>query len=243
MSGILLDVENISISFGGVKAVQNVSFQMRKGEILGLIGPNGSGKSTCVNLITGNYKLDAGAITFDGKRLTPKHRIHDRARLGIGRTFQTPRPFGHLNVYENVFAIALQKNGFEGAKAKTEEVLQITRLGEFRAMRSEKLPIEKRKWLDFARVLATDPKLVMMDECLGGLTTAEMHESLALVQEINRQTGITILFIEHVIKAVANLCGRVIVLNGGRLLAEGDPMEVLRRPAVIAAYIGEEVEA
>lgn len=238
---VLLDVDRISISFGGIKAVQDVSFQIHRGEILGLIGPNGSGKSTCVNMIAGNYKPDSGKITFDGTVLTENHKIHHRSRLGIGRTFQTPKPFGHLSVFQNVFSIALLKNDFDAARIKTEEVLRITKLDEMRDMRSEKLPIEKRKWLDFARVLATDPKLVMLDECLGGLTATEMEESLKLVRKINEELGISILFIEHVIKAVASLCSRVIVFNEGHLLAEGEPNEVLKSREVISAYIGGDV--
>lgn len=241
MNKVLLDVDSISISFGGIKAVQNVSFQIHQGEILGLIGPNGSGKSTCVNMIAGNYKPDSGKITFDGVVLTQSHKIHDRSRLGIGRTFQTPKPFGHLSVFQNVFSIALLNHNFEDARLKTEEVLQMTKLEDVQNVRSEKLPIEKRKWLDFARILTTDPKLVMLDECLGGLTASEMEESLELVRKINQETGISILFIEHVIKAVANLCGRVVVFNEGHLLAEGEPLEVLKRPEVVSAYIGGEI--
>lgn len=240
MRDVLLEINDLSISFGGIRAVDGVSFQLHKGEILGLIGPNGSGKSTCINLIAGNYKANSGAIIFNGKEISPQCKVHERALMGICRTFQTPKPFGHLSVYENIFAIALLKNSFEAAKKKTEEVLQLTKLEDLSKIKSEKLPIEKRKWVDFARALATDPQLIMMDECLGGLTSAEMEESLALVKEINQRTGISILFVEHIIKAVVSLCERVIVLNSGKLLAEGMPLEVLNRPEVIKAYIGEE---
>lgn len=234
----LLELKGASKFFGGIKAVNDVTFSIEEGEILGLIGPNGSGKSTCVNLIAGVYDLTAGEIVFQGKPLTPKIDVKDRSRMGIGRTFQTPRPFGHLSVYDNVFSVALLSNSFADAHKKTEHVLSETGLAQYSAMLSAKLPIEKRKWLDLARVLATDPKLVMMDEVMAGLTGNEMDSSLELVRKINRENGITVLFIEHVMKAVLNVCGRVVVLNQGQLLAQGEPKTVLEMPEVVEAYIG-----
>jgi len=233
----LLTADNISISFGGIKAVQNVSFQMETGEILGLIGPNGSGKSTCVNLISGVYPLDTGKIIFNGRELTPKDDIADRARLGIGRTFQSPRPFINYTVYDNVFSIALQRHSHKEAAEKTRWCLELTALDSMADMISGKLPIEKRKWLDLARVLTTDAKLIMMDEVMAGLNPREMEESIELVHRINKQ-GVTILFIEHVMKAVVAVCSKVIVLNEGRFLCEGTPAEVLQRQDVIEAYLG-----
>lgn len=233
----LLEVKNISISFGGIKAVQDVSFQVEQGEILGLIGPNGSGKSTCINLISGVYPVDTGEIIFDGHAFLKKETVPQRAKMGLGRTFQSPRPFGNLTVYDNIFTIALQKYDFEQAAAKTEEVLEITGLAAFADDLSTKLPIEKRKWLDFARILSLDPKLIMMDEVMAGLNPSEMEESLDLVRRINKQ-GITIVFIEHVMKAVVSLCHRTLVLNEGRVLCDGNPEVVLKREDVIKAYIG-----
>jgi len=233
----LLHVDNISISFGGIKAVQNVSFDIGKGEVLGLIGPNGSGKSTTVNLISGAYKTQTGGINFDGKDLTEKDGIVERAHLGIGRTFQSPRPFGNLNVYDNIFTISLQMYSHHEAHIKTEEILSDTGLDNMRDVNSLKLPIEKRKWLDLARVLAIEPKLVMLDEVMAGLNPSEMEASLALVRKINAN-GISVLFIEHVMKAVVSICTRVVVLNEGKFLCEGKPMEVLQRKEVIEAYLG-----
>lgn len=233
----LLDIQNISISFGGIKAVQNVSFQVQKGEILGLIGPNGSGKSTCVNLITGVYPLDTGSITFDGRNLTAKDTIGKRAHMGMGRTFQTPKPFSNLNVFDNVFTIALQKNSTQEARRKTIETLEKVNLLDQCDMLSAKLPIEKRKWLDLARILVLEPKLIMMDEVMAGLNPVEIADSIHIIKRIN-QEGVTILFIEHVMHAVVNVCDRVVVLNEGRFLSEGEPKEVLMRPEVITAYIG-----
>lgn len=238
MKEILLETKDISISFGGVHAVQNVNFQVYSGEILGLIGPNGSGKSTCVNLISSIYKLDSGEIHFEGKKLNSKDTTVDRSKVGISRTFQTPKPFTGMTVYDNVFTIALLRHSFSEARKKTDEILAFTGLGQSPQMNSEKLPIEKRKWLDLARILATDPKIIMLDEVLAGLNQAEMEESLELVRQINQEKRITILFIEHIIKAVVSLCDRVVVLNGGTVLAEGKADEVIRQKNVIDAYIG-----
>lgn len=237
----LLELNGISRSFGGVKAVQNVDFHVEQGEALGLIGPNGSGKSTCVNLVCGVYNIDEGEIIFDGKRLTEKEDTKDRARLGVCRTFQTPRPFGNLSVYENVFAAALLYHNFDAAHKEAKRVLETTNLYRYRDMQSSKLPIEKRKWLDLARILATQPKLIMLDEVMAGLNGMEMDTSIELIQRINHEEGVTVIVIEHIMKAVLNICTRTVVLKDGHVLAEGEPNEVLSRPDVIEAYIGGEL--
>jgi ABC-type branched-subunit amino acid transport system ATPase component len=157
--------------------------------------------------------------------------------MGMGRTFQTPKPFGNYSVYNNIFCIALTRHGFKDAAEKTMDILKMTKLEPFKDFCSLKLPIEKRKWLDLARVLALDPKFIMMDEVMAGLNPFEMEESLALVRDINKE-GMSVLFIEHVMKAVVNICTRVIVLNEGRYLCEGEPKEVLERNEVIQAYLG-----
>ena len=238
----LLELHGISRSFGGVKAVQRVSFNVEQGDALGLIGPNGSGKSTTVNLVCGVYPVDEGKIIFDGKKLTKKNDPKDRARMDLCRTFQTPRPFSKLSVYENVFAVALLNNDFSDARKETERVLKTTELFRYQDMQSSKLPIEKRKWLDLARILVTKPKLIMLDEVMAGLNGAEMDDSIALVKRINQEEGITIVVIEHIMKAILNICNRVVVLNEGQAFAEGGPKEVLSRPDVISAYIGGELE-
>ncbi len=233
----ILEVKDIDISFGGVHALNKVSFSIEQGEILGLIGPNGSGKSTCVNIISGVYKANSGSVYFDGNLIKSNMSISKRALMGMGRTFQTPKPFGNLSVMENVLTIALLKNNRSEAINKTTEILAFTGLDQQKDLVSAKLPIEKRKWLDLARILATEPKLIMMDEVIAGLNQKEMADSFDLVKSINSK-GISILFIEHVLKAVTTLCSRVVVLNDGNLLAEGEPMEVLQRREVIDAYIG-----
>lgn len=237
MSNILVS-DNISKAFGGVKAVQNVSFEVKKGEILGLIGPNGSGKSTVVNLITGVYRLDTGKIIFDGNAIPQTESVPKRANRGMGRTFQTPKPFSGLSVYENVYIVGLQEHSPDESERKTREVLDLLELTDSADMLSSKLPIEKRKWLDLARILVNEPKFIMMDEVMAGLNPSEMENSLVLIKRINEEYGVSILFIEHVMKAVVSLCHRCIVLNEGKLLVEGEPREVLNIEEVITAYLG-----
>ena len=237
--GRLLEVKDLSISFGGIKAVQDLNFHIDEGEILALIGPNGSGKSTTVNMISGVYIQNKGTITFNGKEIPPKMTIAQRAKMGISRTFQTPKPFAHLSVYDNIYTIALQQNSKAQAAELTDEILNLTKLYDLRNTKSGKLSIEKRKWMDLARCMATKPQIIMMDEVMAGLNPSEMESSLDLVRTINKE-GITILFIEHVMKAVVSVCTRAIVLNQGKLLCEGDPREVLNNPDVIAAYLGGE---
>jgi ABC-type branched-subunit amino acid transport system ATPase component len=239
--GRLLEVKDLSISFGGIKAVQHLNFHIDKGEVLALIGPNGSGKSTTVNMISGVYIQNSGTITFDGKEIPPTMSIAQRAKLGIGRTFQTPKPFAHLSVYDNIYTIALQQNTKAQAAELTDEILNLAGLYDLKDTRSGKLSIEKRKWMDLARCMATKPKIIMMDEVMAGLNPSEMEASLELVRTINKE-GITVLFIEHVMKAVVSVCTRAIVLNQGQLWCEGEPKAVLNDPEVIAAYLGGEVD-
>lgn len=240
MSEHLLETKGLSIAFGGIKAVQDLDMYIDKGEILALIGPNGSGKSTTVNMISGVYHQDRGSVIFQGQEIDKSMSIAKRARLGMGRTFQTPKPFGNLTVYENIYVIALQTRTPKEADIKTREILEKTGLSEYKDIPASKISIEKRKWIDLARTLANDPVLVMMDEVMAGLNPSEMENSLKLVKRINEEDGITILFIEHVMKAVVSICTRAVVLNQGMLLAEGTPNEVLANPDVITAYLGGE---
>ena len=242
MKDTILEVKNLSISFAGIKAVQHLSFQIERGEILALIGPNGSGKSTTVNMIAGNYIQDEGEVIFEGRNVPKSLSIARRSWLGLGRTFQTPRPFGNLSVYDNVFAISLQKYSFKEADAKAREILELSQLAPLANLAASQLSIEKRKWLDLARVLATEPRFVAMDEVMAGLNPQEMISSLDFVREINKR-GITVLFIEHVMHAVVSLCHRAIVLNEGQFLAEGEPRQVLENPSVVEAYIGRKKSA
>ena len=232
----VLEVKNLHKRFGGVHAVNDVSFQVKKGELLGLIGPNGSGKSTTVNLIAGTYTADSGDILFQGKSIL-RNSIAQRAQRGITRTFQTPRAFQGITVYNSIFTAALTKGSFEEADKKAMEILEMTGLMPLKDVFSEKLPIENRKWLDLARILAIEPELIMLDEVMAGLNPSEMDESMALIRRIN-ESGITIVFIEHVMRAVSALCQRVIVLSDGKMLCEGTPEYALNDPEVIKTYLG-----
>ena len=234
----MLKCINISKSFGPTKALSEVNLEVKRGEIHGLIGENGSGKSTCVNLISGVYSIDEGSVYFQGQ-LINNLSVPARAKLGIARTFQTPKPFTGTTVYDSIYTAAMQTRTLKEARDKTEEVLGLTELSSLAYMKSEKLPIEKRKWLDLARILAIDAKLIMLDEVMAGLNPSEMDSSIELVKKVNKM-GITIIFIEHVMKAVNNLCNRVIVFDDGHFLCEGETREVLNNPLVIKAYLGED---
>lgn len=235
----ILQLQDLDKSFGGVHAVDHVTFHVNEGEILGVIGPNGSGKSTCVNLIAGVEIQDDGYIIFDGKSLK-RQKVPDRAMMGMGRTFQSPKPFLKMTPWESVYTIALRYCRSKAvAKEKTESVLEMMNFNDVLDQPSSKLPIERRKWLDMARVLVTEPKLIMLDECLAGLLPNEMEESLELIRKINSE-GISVLFIEHVMSAVVAICHRIVVLNEGKLLCEGSPEKVMNDVAVIKAYLGED---
>ncbi len=235
----ILRTQHLDISFGGIHAVNDVSVAIEQGKITGLIGPNGSGKSTFVNLVSGVYAPLGGTIWFDGKNIPTKTGIAERARMGITRTFQTPRAFGGLSVFESVYTAALVKYGMREAGEKAEAILDGLNMRSLSGTLAGKLPVEKRKWLDLARILAIDPKLIMMDEVMAGLNPSEMEECLELVRAIGRR-GITILFIEHVMRAVVQLCDRVIVFNEGSVLCEDTPQSAMARRDVIEAYLGED---
>jgi len=242
----IMELRNVNKSFGGVHAINDLSFSVYEGEILGLIGPNGCGKSTTVNLITGVYMQDQGDILYydqDGTAVElKKQTVPNRAKLGLGRTFQTPKPFSDLTVFENVYTISMMyTDSMKAAKAEAQEIIEFVGLADIADEKCTKLPIEKRKWLDMARVLALKPRILMLDECLAGLTPSEMEDSLKIVRRIN-QKGITVLFIEHVMSAVTQLCSRVVVMEEGHFMAEGDPLEVMKMPAVIKAYLGEDYQ-
>lgn len=242
----IMELKNVDKSFGGVHAINDLSFSVYEGEILGLIGPNGCGKSTTVNLITGVYMQDKGDILYYDKDGTAvelkKQTVPNRAKLGLGRTFQTPKPFSDLTVFENVYTISMMyTDSMKAAKAEAQEIVEFAGLADIADEKCTKLPIEKRKWLDMARVLALKPRILMLDECLAGLTPSEMEESLNIVRKINKK-GITVLFIEHVMSAVTQLCNRVVVMEEGHFMTEGDPLEVMKMPEVIKAYLGEDYQ-
>ena len=236
----MLDLVDVGKSFGGLRALDNLSFQVREGEILGLIGPNGSGKSTAFNVITGALRSDTGTVVFDGEDITGRapHRI---SHLGISRTFQVVRPFPHLTALENVLAGRLfggrgSSRGEESRRAAMGALDQVG-LADKADQLASSFTIMERKWLEVARALASTPKLMLLDEFMAGLTPHEIPDAVALVKSI-RDSGVTIVVVEHVIKAITGACDRVVVLDAGKKLAEGSPDDIVNDRAVIEAYLG-----
>jgi branched-chain amino acid transport system ATP-binding protein len=241
MADVLLDVEGVAKHFGGFAALSDVSLQVRAGERFGLIGPNGSGKTTLINCISGALRNDRGRIRFGGTDITglPAHR---RIRLGIARSFQIPKPFASMTVLGNLcipLEYAAQGRG-DGADVTAEAMEILRRIG--LAAKAHLTPagltqIEMRK-LELARAMAARPKLLISDEAMAGLSAGEVDEILAILLQLNAQ-GITIIMIEHIMRAVMRFSGRIVVLDAGEKIAEGTPEEILRNPAVEKAYLGE----
>jgi branched-chain amino acid transport system ATP-binding protein len=226
-----------------VAAVKQVDFEVTEGEIYGLIGPNGAGKTTLFNMIAGVFPPDGGSIIFAGERIDglPPDRI---CRRGIGRTFQIVRPFPALSVEDNVIVGALlHRKRVGAARAHAHDVLRRLDLYDKRAQRASALTLPDRKRLEVARALASDPKLLLLDEVMAGLRPTEMDRIVAILRELNRETGLTILLIEHVMRAVMALASRILVLHHGAAIAEGLPEQVMRDRAVIDSYLGVEAIA
>jgi len=234
----LLEISSVTKSFGGLVANSDVSLTVGRGEILGLIGPNGAGKSTLFNAIAGAFPIDEGTIRFDGHDIT---RLTGPARcaLGIARTFQVPRSFDSMSVVENVLVGALTRRpGARAARFAAHEVLDFVGLGaRAEASAGELTPPEKRR-LEMARALATEPKLLLLDEVMTGLTPSEAQLGVELIRRV-RDQGITVIMVEHVMEIVMPLIDRAVVLELGRVLAEGTPKEIVADPRVIAAYLGD----
>ena len=235
----LLKVDGISKRFRGLLAVDRLTFDVPQGGIYAVIGPNGAGKTTLFNMIAGVYVPDNGTIDFAGGRIDglPPDRVCQR---GIGRTFQIVRPFPALSVEDNVIVGALMNRAaVPDARVHAHEVLRRLDLFDKRAQRASSLTLPDRKRLEVARSLATDPKLLLLDEVMAGLRPTETDRIVSILKELNRD-GLTILLIEHVMRAVMALAGRILVLHHGAAIAEGAPDEVVRNPAVIDSYLGAE---
>jgi branched-chain amino acid transport system ATP-binding protein len=236
----LLEVDGVSKSFRGLRAVEEVSFAVPEGAIVGLIGPNGAGKTTCFNVIAGVTQADAGAVRFAGTRIDG-WRPDRVCRAGIGRTFQLVKPFARLSVLENVLVGALNAcPSVREAKARARTIIDELGLAEKQAAMAASLTLPERKRLEVARALATGPRLLLLDEVMAGLRPTETDHMVALFRALNRRMGLTILLIEHVMCAVMALSSQLIVLNHGQVIAAGAPTAVTRDPAVLQCYLGEE---
>lgn len=235
----LLSLSHVSLRFGGLTALDDVSFDLNAGEIVGLIGPNGAGKTTLVNAVTGVHRPTTGTVHFKGHRIDhlPAHKI---GRIGISRSFQVMQPFPRMTVLENVAAAALfagQARSLEAAREAAIAHLQFTGLVDKVDMPAAQLPLAGRKRLEFAKSLAMNPKLLLLDEVNAGLNATEIDKALTMIREL-AQRGITILLIEHLMKVVLNVSTRLLVLHNGRLIADDKPDAVIRDSQVIEAYLG-----
>jgi branched-chain amino acid transport system ATP-binding protein len=236
----LISIDAVSKRFRGLLAVDGVSFRVEQGSIFAVIGPNGAGKTTLFNIIAGMFAPDEGSIAFAGNRidgLAPD----EICRRGIGRTFQLVRPFPALSVEDNVVIGAmLRRHDLGQARRRAHDVLAQLDLFAKRHQLASALTLPDRKRLEVARALATDPKLLLLDEVMAGLRPAETDRMVSILRELNRETGLTILLIEHVMRAVMVLAARVLVLHHGAAIAEGAPEAVVRDPAVVQSYLGAE---
>ena len=239
----LIEVKGVSKQFGGLAALTDVSFTLNKGEILGLIGPNGAGKTTIFNVINGFYPPTKGDVFLRGEKVS-NLKPHTLCKLGLARTFQVVKPLQRMSTLDNVIASA-----FVHARTKAQaeeialEVLKFTNLYDDRNLISKGLPLGKRKRLEIARALATQPEIILLDESFAGLNPTEINEQIEIVKRIRNERGITILVIEHHMKVIMSISDRIVVLNYGQMIAEGTPSEIGKNPLVIEAYLGEEHRA
>ena len=241
-ASLLLDVQGVSKYFGGLRANEDISFQVNRGQIVSIIGPNGAGKSTLFNCITGFHRLDKGRVFFKGQDITNR-KPHTIGKLGIVRTFQIVQVISDMTVLENVMTGAFLRHvRVPEVRRKAEEVLAFTGLIEKRNYNAHELTISDKKRLEVSMALAMEPELLMLDESMAGLTPVELREMIELIRKV-RERGITVVVVEHVMEAVMELSDRVIVLNSGCKIVEGSPKEVVANPEVIRAYLGDRYDA
>jgi branched-chain amino acid transport system ATP-binding protein len=237
----LLEVRHVSRSFRTMLAVDDVSFEVQPGELLGLIGPNGAGKSTLFNLVAGVIAPSSGQIIFDGKPIQG-WKSHDIARVGVARTFQIPKPYRQLSVIENVMLSAfLREKSIAGARKLAEATLADVGLADYGGSPASSLTVGLLKRLEVARALAMRPKLVLFDEIMAGLTPTEVGTMTKFVAGLPAR-GITVIWVEHVLYAIMKTATRMVVVNRGKKIAEGTPAELARHPEVVKAYLGEEMD-
>jgi branched-chain amino acid transport system ATP-binding protein len=232
----MLVTDRISKSFGGLKALDDVTLNVEQGEIVALIGPNGAGKTTLFSVVSGFLPADEGRVTFDGTDITglPPHRI---CRMGLARTFQLAKPFSGLSVRQNIAVGAYLHLAKREALAKADEVASLLQLAKVLDQKAAGLSVALRKRLELARALATGPRMLLLDEVFGGLNPTEIKSILPVMRQI-RDTGVTIVLIEHVMQAVMQLSDRIVVLNNGRVISAGAPATVAADPVVVEAYLG-----
>lgn len=236
----ILEVKNLQKSFGRLAVVNDLSFDVKKGEILGFMGPNGAGKTTVFNLLTGLLKPDKGTIRLLGENIT-RMSPSRRCRRGIGRTYQVPRPFKKMTVYENLLVGAMHGGCLKEKHAREEvrRILELIKLEDMKDISAGRLPLLNRKTLELGRALSTQPKLILLDEVAGGLTEEEVGEIIKIVKKV-QQDGITIIWIEHILMMMSEGVDRLLVISEGRWLNCGDPAEVMRSEEVLACYLGSE---
>lgn len=239
MSEPMLTCQNVVKNFGGVRALNGVNACVSQGEILGLVGPNGSGKSTLISVISGQHKLSHGQLTFKEHDISGQEP-HTITRLGIARTYQIPRPFRTMTVLKNVMVSSTfghSNRGLAQAEHDAYEILSFTGLADYAAVPVGKLNLHQRKFLELARALSTRPELLLLDEVMAGLNPTEIDESVEMIHKIHA-SGVTLIIVEHLMRVVTSLSTRMLVLNYGEVIADGQPEQVMKSPQVISAYLG-----
>ncbi|MBT2727454.1 ABC transporter ATP-binding protein [Bacillus sp. ISL-75] len=237
---MIIQVKELSKHFGGLKAVKNVSFDVNENEIVGIIGPNGAGKTTLFNLISGSLGVTSGKVIFNNEDITSQ-KPYVICKKGIGRTYQIVKPFGNISVLENVMVGAFNKaSNTREAREYSMEILKKVGLDKKKDQVGKSLTIADKKRLEVAKALATQPTVLLLDEVMAGLNPSEVKEIMPMIKGL-RDSGITIILIEHIMEVVMNVCDRIVVVHHGEKIAEGTPKEIANNPEVIKAYLGEEL--